>query len=210
MANESPTPPLAATSPTQPAQAAESLREKGHKLAGAAREGVASVAGKAEAADAMAGRAQEYIADAERRLDAFIDATEKLFARGSQYTGAAKAWLDEHREYREKAEALVQKADDFRQRVRSRIGESGAGLSESGEEIAAGARARLSSYSQRGMQRVRTGASAAGTFVRENPMDTLLIGAAVGVLIGTAYRHMTAEPDAGAGLYEGEGMHGEL
>lgn len=219
MANETQgTTPGTSAGPGKAGQAAETLREKGHDIAGAARESVSAVAGKAEQADEYARRAQEYITDAEHRLDSFIDATERLFEKGSRYTGQAKAWLDDHREYREKAEALVHKASEFRARVRSRMSQSETEFP--GEQIGAGpgAREKFSEYRKYGMERVRAGATSATAFVRQNPMDTLLIGAAVGVLIGTAYKHLTAEePYAGAEAYPGGyaagsegGAHGEL
>ena len=190
--------------PGKTGQTAEKLREKSHDIAGAAKAGAESVAGKVETAGDIAHRAQDLITDAERRLDAFIDSAERLFSRGTQYTEKAKAWVDDHREYSEKAEALLQKASDYRERIRSRAAAMRAG--RGGPETSP--RRRAGDYAMRGRERVRSGARSARTFVRENPLDTLLIGAAVGVLAGTAYKHLRA--GSATGLEVDEGLHGNL
>lgn len=144
-------------------------------------------------------KAIQMLDEAERRIDDLLDTAERLFNRGAGYSERARTWMNEHHEYKNKAEQIISKAADYRERMR------GSGKSAAGEggfsSVKAAGRERLSELGAR----ARTGVTGAGSFVRENPADAILIGAAVGVLVGTAFKHLRSSeatletPEGGPG-----------
>lgn len=145
-------------------------------------------------------RAIKLLDEAERRIDELLDAAEKLFNRGAGYSERARTWMNEHRDYKVKAEQIITKAGDYRERMR------GFGSSSSPEGEGTSAFASMRESGRERLQdlgaRARGSVSGAGSFVRENPADAILIGAALGVLVGTAFKHLRtgeATPEAPEG-----------
>lgn len=168
--------------------AAEGLRQKGHEFASTAKSGVDAVGERVEQASAFVRKADEIIDDTERRLNELIDTAERLFDKGAAYTGKAKAWLDDHQDYKARAQNLVHKAGSLRDRFGGEGRESGSteGMAEGLREAG---RRRVGEAGRQVKERAR----GATSFVRENPTDALLIGAAIGVLAGTALKHLRGE-----------------
>lgn len=140
------------------------------------------MAGSGATAEAQ-NRAIQMLDEAEKRIDELLDAAEKLFNRGAGYSERARTWMSEHHDYKNKAEQFINKAGEYREKMRARSsGEGAASMKAAGRE-------RISDLGSR----ARSGVRGAGSFVRENPADAILIGAAVGVLVGTAFKHRRAE-----------------
>lgn len=153
------------------------------------------------AADMMAGsgatsesqnRAIQMLDEAEKRIDELLDTAEKLFNRGAGYSERARTWVSEHHDYKNKAEQIISKAGQYRDKLRARQSEAGAGGEGGFASMKAAGRERIGDLGSR----ARSGVMGAGSFVRENPADAILIGAAVGVLVGTAFKHLRAESAA--------------
>lgn len=142
-----------------------------------------------ESTTASENRAIQMLDEAERRIDDLLDMAEKLFNRGAGYSERARTWMNEHHDYKNKAEQALTKAGEYRERMRSRLSSEGEGGFTSAK---AAGRERLSDLGAR----ARGGITGAGSFVRENPADAILIGAAVGVLVGTAFKHLRGNEPA--------------
>jgi ElaB/YqjD/DUF883 family membrane-anchored ribosome-binding protein len=187
---------------------AENVRKKGHDLADTARSGVSTVRETIDSAGDYAQKAQEVIAMAEERLDQFIDQAEKLFAKGTKYTGTVKSFVDNNPQYKERAQNLMVKYHEYSEKLRSKAqakmsgqGE-GPSVSEKGKEAMESAKAKGREQASVLSAQAKSTFQSSAQYIRENPAEAVLVGAAVGVLIGTAFRHMRTEE---VQYYEGQG-----